>query len=50
MGSILLPEEWDVPVCYGAMAERASNSATGAWWLFPKVPISAVCSNTGLNS
>jgi len=36
MGSILLPEEWDVPVCYGAMAERGIQLGHGGLVAIPE--------------
>jgi NADH:ubiquinone oxidoreductase subunit F (NADH-binding)/NADH:ubiquinone oxidoreductase subunit E len=36
MGSLLLPEEWDVPVCYGAMAERGIQLGHGGLVAVPE--------------
>jgi NADH:ubiquinone oxidoreductase subunit F (NADH-binding)/NADH:ubiquinone oxidoreductase subunit E len=36
MGSLLVPEEWDVPVCYGAMGERGIQLGHGGLVAIPK--------------
>ena len=38
MGSVIPPEDWDVPVCYTAMAERGLGSGTAAWSPCPRTP------------
>jgi NADH:ubiquinone oxidoreductase subunit F (NADH-binding) len=36
MGSLLVPEEWDVPVCYGAMGERGIQLGHGGLVAIPE--------------
>jgi NADH:ubiquinone oxidoreductase subunit F (NADH-binding) len=36
MGSLLVPEEWDVPVCYGAMRERGIQLGHGGLVAIPE--------------
>ena len=35
MGSLLVPDEWDVPVCYGAMRERGIQLGHGGLVAIP---------------
>jgi NADH:ubiquinone oxidoreductase subunit F (NADH-binding)/NADH:ubiquinone oxidoreductase subunit E len=36
MGSLLLPEQWDVPICYGTMAERGIQLGHGGIVALPE--------------
>src|SRR3972149_5256484 len=36
MGSVLAPEEWDVPVCYGAMSRRGIQLGHGGLVAVPR--------------